>query len=86
MADTSNASVAVLLLDLDNFKMQNDRYGHIFGDEVLSLLVKAIRYSLRDSDHVIRYGGDEFIVILTGVNKHIVDFVKKKEFLILLKR
>lgn len=57
--------VGVLFMDVDRFKKLNDQYGHSLGDEVLRKLVQALRESLRDADTVIRYGGDEFVVILS---------------------
>ena len=55
------------LIDLDNFKVVNDTYGHGSGDRVLSTLGQQLRRSLRDTDQIGRYGGEEFIVILQGV-------------------
>lgn len=59
--------VAVLYLDLDNFKDINDTLGHAAGDGVLTTVAARIRRALRDSDMVARLGGDEFVVILDGV-------------------
>jgi diguanylate cyclase (GGDEF)-like protein len=59
---------AVLMLDLDNFKSINDKYGHLFGDEVLKMVGEAITGSIRNSDFSYRYGGEEFAVLLTGTN------------------
>jgi len=56
--------VAILMLDLDNFKMINDTYGHDAGDLVLKTLASIIRSTVRASDFVIRYGGEEFMVVL----------------------
>jgi diguanylate cyclase (GGDEF)-like protein len=56
--------VAVLMLDLDHFKMVNDTYGHDTGDAVLKTLANVIKATVRASDIVIRYGGEEFMVVL----------------------
>jgi diguanylate cyclase (GGDEF)-like protein len=55
---------AMLLLDLDGFKQINDRYGHVAGDKALCSVSQALRRSLRPGDHLGRYGGEEFAVIL----------------------
>ena len=57
--------LALLLLDVDNFKIYNDTYGHLAGDKVLAKLGEVIRNSIRKTDSGYRYGGEEFIVILT---------------------
>lgn len=59
------ASVAGLLfMDVDHFKQVNDTYGHIIGDDILRMVAKTIRYTLRATDTVGRWGGEEFIAIL----------------------
>lgn len=63
-----NASVAGLLfMDVDRFKHINDAYGHNTGDNVLRMVANTIRYTVRDTDVVGRWGGDEFMVILQDV-------------------
>lgn len=56
--------LAVMMLDLDGFKSLNDSYGHSFGDQILEIAAQCIREEARGADAVIRYGGDEFLVIL----------------------
>lgn len=56
--------LAILMLDLDYFKMVNDTYGHDAGDTVLKALAKVLRQAVRSSDMVIRYGGEEFMILL----------------------
>lgn len=54
-----------MMLDLDNFKRVNDTLGHQIGDQLLQLTARAIRESIRESDIAVRYGGDEFAVLLS---------------------
>jgi adenylate cyclase len=60
----TNYSLAVILCDVDFFKLYNDRYGHQMGDECLQKVAKAISAAVRQKDIVARYGGEEFIVVL----------------------
>jgi len=63
------SSVAALFLDLDDFKQINDVYGHLVGSHVLMEIAAVILSSIRDTDAVARYGGDEFVIVLpdTGI-------------------
>jgi len=63
-AERSGQPLSVALLDVDNFKQVNDRFGHLTGDNVLKYLVDMIRHCVRASDIVGRFGGEEFIVLL----------------------
>lgn len=59
----------IAILDIDHFKQVNDRYGHIMGDEVLLLFSRFMLSSFRYSDILFRFGGKEFIIILTGCDR-----------------
>ncbi|GAB3729901.1 hypothetical protein GCM10028794_04730 [Silanimonas algicola] len=64
--ERQSSLVSVLALDLDHFKAVNDAYGHAVGDEALQSFVRRLRGPLRQSDHIARPGGEEFIVLLPG--------------------
>ena len=59
----------MLFFDLDGFKKINDVHGHAAGDACLKVFAAALRDSFRPDDHVIRYGGDEFLVVANGLDK-----------------
>ncbi|MEY8203697.1 MAG: EAL domain-containing protein [Bermanella sp.] len=63
-AERTNSSIAILLLDLDNFKQVNDSLGHDAGDELLIQMAKKLTHCVREADIVARVGGDEFTTLL----------------------
>ncbi len=63
-ADRKTTKYAVMMLDIDSFKMINDTYGHDIGDSFIKLLVECINHEIRSSDIAARYGGEEFVVLL----------------------
>lgn len=61
--------LSVLLLDIDHFKAVNDTYGHPIGDEVIVQVSETLRHICRETDYIGRYGGEEFLIILTNTDK-----------------
>ena len=69
------SSAGVAMVDLDDFKLYNDTYGHDAGDKALKTVVDVIRRHVRKNDKVIRFGGDEFLLLIPDIN--IDNFTKK---------
>jgi diguanylate cyclase (GGDEF)-like protein len=69
LAKRNNRDLSVIFLDIDHFKVFNDTYGHACGDFALSSVASWIKDALRGSDIVFRYGGEEFVVILSDAGK-----------------
>lgn len=67
-AERYGHALSLILIDIDNFKMINDRYGHLVGDEALRRVAKALRENIRRVDYIFRWGGDEFCVVLPETN------------------
>lgn len=59
--------LCLLVLDLDNFKIINDTYGHGFGDIVLKDVASSVREEIRESDIFARFGGEEFVIVFTDI-------------------
>ncbi len=74
--------LAVIMLDIDNFKQYNDTYGHLQGDMALRAITKTIQRLTRKEDFVARYGGEEFIIVLPNTKlkkaREIAERIRKK--------
>ncbi len=58
----------VLVMDIDHFKSINDKYGHVFGDQVLISVAKTLKEQVRNTDILVRFGGEEFVIIFTNTS------------------
>lgn len=67
-AQRFNLQFSILFIDLDNFKQVNDKYGHLCGSSLLKVVSQQLTKAIREIDSVIRYGGDEFVIILIGAS------------------
>jgi diguanylate cyclase (GGDEF)-like protein len=65
----ANTSLIAILVDIDNFKTVNDSLGHLAGDSVIRQVAETIKGTLRDSDIICRWGGEEFLIVIKGVTE-----------------
>lgn len=68
LATRNHQVLSLIVADLDHFKMVNDRHGHSTGDRALQHMVKCAKQALRQTDQTFRYGGEEFVIILSNTN------------------
>jgi diguanylate cyclase (GGDEF)-like protein/PAS domain S-box-containing protein len=68
MSNREKRQVGLLFLDLDNFKEINDSQGHDFGDKLIREVAERLKYDMRESDTLARFGGDEFVLVLSSIN------------------
>jgi diguanylate cyclase (GGDEF)-like protein len=73
-----NEKDVLIIMDIDNFKKINDNYGHIHGDEVLKFVGKTLIDTFREDDILVRFGGDEFLIILKNIDLNNAEKVIKR--------
>ncbi len=74
----TNSPLSMILFDIDHFKRINDTYGHLVGDAVLRELSEVVRANIRESEYFVRWGGEEFIVLLPGTSLDGANMVAEK--------
>jgi diguanylate cyclase (GGDEF)-like protein len=74
----NNLSTTFLMIDIDNFKQFNDRYGHLVGDAILRQIAKTISLAVRQIDFIGRYGGEEISVVLAETGKEQANFAAER--------
>jgi len=77
-AQRGKISYGILMCDIDYFKMVNDTYGHDIGDKLIRVIANTLKENTRDSDIVIRYGGEEFLILLYNCDAAYVEKVAQK--------
>jgi len=77
-AQREQGDLGVAMLDIDHFKRVNDTHGHLVGDKVLTAVAQTAADVLRESDVIIRYGGEEFLIVLPGTDRETVKIVGER--------
>jgi len=78
LSKRNDQNLSALMIDIDRFKLINDTFGHMVGDRVLIHLAKEVMYALRTSDVAVRFGGEEFIVLLPATDLEGATIIAKK--------
>ncbi len=77
-ARRENQPLGLMVVDIDHFKRINDEIGHLAGDQVLTSVAQALKQSVRSSDMVFRYAGDEFVLLLPNIQRHCLRILKAR--------
>ena len=77
-AHTHYSETFLVMIDLDDFKRTNDTFGHLAGDKVLIFLANLLKHTLRDNDKIFRFGGEEFVLVLTRIKAHEAQLVAER--------
>ena len=77
-AERNNRPLALMMCDLNGFKQVNDRFGHLMGDYVLAQVGGILKSCVRGSDYVVRYGGDEFLLVLPETDQAGAKIVRQR--------
>jgi diguanylate cyclase (GGDEF)-like protein len=77
-AERNNRPLGLVMCDVDNFKSVNDKFGHLMGDYVLAQIAGILKSCVRGSDYVVRYGGDEFLIVLSETDAAGSEIVMKR--------
>ncbi len=78
LSKRENRELSLAMVDIDDFKQINDTYGHDVGDDILKLLVEKVNDNIRESDIFMRFGGEEFIIILPNTSSQQANVVMEK--------
>ncbi len=77
-ANRQHSTVGMIVCDLNKFKLINDTHGHHIGDDILIQFAQALRASVRDSDSLFRFGGDEFAILIEDASKQSLDIIEER--------